>query len=211
MVAAIAALIVWLGTFGPGGAPAQAALLNLTTQPPDIMSSFVNVIYSASTRRFEASGYALTFDPYGLPESVRVISGGIFSIDLYLTSAGIPTSGALSIGGTVAALGATTGTLLAGSILQFGFQDPPGDEIFEFLFNVTGGDLARYCGGQAVVILDAVDSGFRGTFGADFANTGLGDSDTSSSPVPEPSSGMVMLSLLGCGLATRGLRRRRSR
>jgi len=128
--------------------------------------------------------------------------------------------GTLVIRGTIPALGAVSGTLLTGSISQFGFEDfpfqPDSDgQIFELLFEDIGGDLAGHYGNQAAVILTAGAwdelRPFRCVFTQDFANTELGVSDASGTPVPEPSSGMVMLSLLGCGLATRGLRRRRSR
>lgn len=220
MFAAIAALIVWLGTFGPGGAPAQAALLNLTKQPRDVFADFISVEYNASIGAFTASGWAGTFDLDGLsPPDYEIIDGAL-EIDLYLTSAGIPMRGTLVIRGTIPALGAVSGTLLTGSISQFGFEDfpfqPDSDgQIFELLFEEIGGDLAGHYGNQAAVILTAGAwdelRPFRGVFTQDFANTELGVSDASGSPVPEPSSGMVMLSLLGCGLATRGLRRRRSR
>ena len=63
------------------------------------------------------------------------------------------------IGGTVAALGLTSGTLLTGSVRDIGFVDPPGGEIFEFHFHLTGGELAPYFDRKKIgVILDAGDT-----------------------------------------------------
>lgn len=100
--------------------------------------------------------------------------------------------------------------LLTGTISQFGFS-PQGGEIFEFLFDVTGGALSQYYSGQAMVILNAGNTGFDGTFVRDFANSGFDGVSNTFPNAPEPSTGTLMLSLIGSGLAAGAFRRRRRR
>jgi hypothetical protein len=122
-------------------------------------------------------------------------------IDLTVDANGNPLSGSLNVFGTVAEIGATSGTLLTGEITDFGFIDPPGGDIFEFAFALTGGDLAPYYGHQrALVVMNLFNSGFDGTFATDFVNDGLGVADTYGH-MPEPSH--VGLLLLGLFTLTR--------
>ena len=85
-------------------------------------------------------------------------------------------------------------------------MDSPGGELFEFLFDVTGGSLAidfLNLVGDSVggVILDAGDSGFNGSFLTGFMNSGFtGVADIA---IPEPAT----MALILIGLAALAPRR----
>lgn len=181
LVATFVALLI-------GGA-AQAALLNLELLLPDVESGFIDVQYDADSDLFTASGFALTLDFDGEPPPDEDILDGLFSLSLFVDENGVPAGGTIEITGSVLDLGPD---LLTGNITEFGFMDSPGGEIFEFVFDVTGGDLAPQFGPLGGVILDAVDSGFGGTFDTSFANSGFsGVADTA--PIPEPATGLSLL------------------
>jgi hypothetical protein len=100
--------------------------------------------------------------------------------------------------------------LLVGTATAFGFQDPPGGETCDFLFNVTGGSLAGAFGSSVYVRLSTGPYAvpFTGTFGSDFSNYGLGVSDTYPAfgvVPPEPAT----LALVGLGFGGLVLRRMR--
>ena len=109
-------------------------------------------------------------------------------------------SGSIYIGGTIPSLaGVSSGTLLTGTLTNFGFGDSGGD-FFQFLVNVTGGDLAHYYSGPMGIQVNANNSGFTGSFLTSFAS---GDSDSSAdnaslTVVPEPSAILLLLSSLAC-------------
>lgn len=181
-------LVATFVAFLIGGA-AQAALLNLELLLPDVESGFIDVQYDADSDLFTASGFALTLDFDGEPPPDENILDGLFSLSLIVDENGVPGGGTIEITGNVLDLGPD---LLTGNITEFGFMDSPGGEIFEFVFDVTGGDLAPQFGPLGGVILDAVDSGFGGTFDTSFANSGFsGVSDTA--PIPEPATGLSLL------------------
>jgi hypothetical protein len=179
------------------GGAAQASPLNLAlADSPDISSAFIGVTYDAGTDQFVASGFAMELDNGGLPN--LSIANGLFNISADITSTGSIGSagGMLSIGGTISSLGFNSGTLLTGVLTAFGFQDGGGD-LFEFLFDVTGGDMVTSFGPVVGVILDINHGGaFSGSFDVSFNNSGSGVSDTAN-PVPEPSTLLLMLSGVG--------------
>lgn len=212
--AAVVVLMAWMG--GPAGVcTVKAALLNLPQQPPDVFSDFITVQYDSASDTFRASGFAETFDIDGTSPPDYIITGGTFDILATVTSSGAATGGTLSIMGMIPALGATDplAPLLTGTVSQFGFQDPPGGDLFEFVFDVTGGSLANHLGTKTGVILNAMglDPQFNGSFATSFSNVnnfGMGISDTFVA-VPEPSSlALLLCACLGV-LATRCWRRRR--
>lgn len=164
---------------------AHGAPLGLTlSDTPDIASGFIDVMYNASSGTLTAEGFALQFAG-GASEPTSPISGGLFilaaSVDgsgnLVTNSNGV--GGNLTISGTIAPLGYTSGTLLTGEIVSFGFR-PEGDPL-EFLFRVTGGDLAPMYGGLGGIILGL--TGFGGSFAGDFFGSGA-VADAAAIPVP---------------------------
>jgi len=134
---------------------------------------------------------------------------------MLLDSEGVPVGGdGLTITGTVPDQGFSSGTLLKGSIIQFGFEDPPAAgpigpaaDIFEFVFAATDGDdlSPLYVGHKAYVNLFAKDSWFEGDFTDDFGNSGnilaVVSSHADTFATPEPTSFMVWSFLGPAGLA----------
>ncbi|HPF39711.1 MAG TPA: PEP-CTERM sorting domain-containing protein [Phycisphaerae bacterium] len=184
---------------------ANAALVGVTLDPfPDLFSSFLDVTYDESIDELLVSGFPTTYTPDNMTGPQNVLGPNqSFTIDLTVDNAGVASGGSLSVMGNVLSSGPD---LLQADLLDFGFIDPPGGEIFDFLFVVSGGDLAADFGGIGAtigVILDINDPGaFDGTFDSDFATTGAaGVSDTG---VPEPTS----IFLLGVAAGALFLRRR---
>lgn len=179
---------------------ASATPLDLVLPPsPDIVSQFITVDYAAATGTLSADGYALELaDGVGGPEAIR---GGTFGLHAILDDLGnLQAGGTLSIGGTIPTIGANSGTLLTGTLTSFGFR-PVGGDPLEFLFEVTGGDLAGLYGELGAVILSG--TGFAGSFASDFGS-GIMQSVSDTAPVPEPSAALVfMLGALVVGKASR--------
>lgn len=189
---------------------ARGDLLNLTFLPePDFMASFIDVTYDAASDAFLASGFTSQLNGTDLDAT-----DGLFSISATIDGSGVlGTGGTLSIGG---AIGGAGPSLLTGDLTDFGFRPIPGGDPFEFLFDVTGGDLAGLFGGigaQGGIILSAF-GGFDGSFASSFDNlmdfgfgsmagTGLGVADVAL--IPEPAS--IMLGMIGMGMIA-GVRRR---
>ena len=184
--------------------PAKADLLGLSlVDYPDIASGFIDVSYDAGLDEFTADGFAVTFNDDGVGAPVGIVAGTFF-ISASIDEDGNPVSGVLSIDGNVLGFGPN---LLTGTLSEFGFGNPPGGNIFEFLFDVDGGDLATSdfygvpgSGAQVGVILDANGGGFDGTFDVSFDNyggvpgTGNGVADTAPL-VPEPASLLLILAV----------------
>jgi hypothetical protein len=180
--------------------PASASLLNLSLlDHPDIFSDFIDVSYDAATDQLNTVGFSLTLNDDGVGSPENILDGA-FDITATIDEFGVPVAGSLTIMGNVLGYGPT---LLTGELTDFGFMDPAGGDLFEFLFTVTGGDLAipaLYGGPGSItgVILGANGSNFVGSFDADFNNnggvpgTGLGQADTAP-PIPEPASLILMV------------------
>jgi len=130
-----------------------------------------------------ANGFASSLD--GSP-----IAGGTFTLSADISAGGILNSGTIAITGTSGIY--NSGTLISGSLTEVGFG---ANEVLEFLFDPTGGDLfAAYTGRRGGIILSA--SGYNGDeFNSNFASAPFNAfSDTA--PVPVPAA----LWLFGSGL-----------
>jgi hypothetical protein len=118
-------------------------------------------------------------------------------------------SGTISITGQIPDLGYTSGTLLTGDIIEFGWVesgDANSPYELQLVFAVTGGDTAGLFDGTAAIGLTQTD--FPGGWDEDWVNAGEGHSvtaDYTPSPVPVPGA----LLLFGSGLL--GLARARTR
>ena len=193
--------IVSIALFLAGATGAQAAPLGLTLfDTPDIVSSFIDVVYDAGTDSLSANGFALQLDD-GSPNA---IAGGLFTLDATIDEFGNLSGGTVTISGTIAGLGYNSGTLLTGNLTAFGFL-PGGGDPLEFLFDVTGGDAAVLYGAAGGIILS--QAGFGGDWSSNFDNlisgipgTGQGLADTAA--VPLPAAVWLMLSGLMGLLAT---------
>jgi len=185
---------------------------------PDIVSTYVLVDYEALSGVFTASGYAKTVDYDGVAPYDYRIDGGTFDISMALDQdTGEQIGGTVAIGGTITEVGATSGSLLTGPITAFGFPDPPGGKIFQFLFHVTGGDLADDFSPTGAIVLNTVASGFAGDFHSDFSNAqtmygityGVGTADTFLTPQPSSLTAMSFLGPAGVLYGLWAWRRRR--
>jgi hypothetical protein len=191
-----------------GAGPALATPLNLVLEQfPDVLSGNMDVVYDAAGETLTMDGFALELDDDGVGTAVG-ITDGTFELLAGIDSSGGLDGGSLTIGGTIPSLGFNSGTLLTGSLVAFGFPGAGGDPL-EFVFDVTGGDLASLYGeGPGGIIVG--DSGFGGSFAADWDNlmmgiAGTGFAVSNTAPVPEPGT----LALLGVALGGIGWLNRR--
>lgn len=192
----IIALVLVLGTAGLS----QAIGLNLEMSGADIYIGNITITYNATTDLLSASGVALQY--YAPPS--YAITGGSFNLMANVDENGHASAGSVVIGGSTAG---KSGTLLSGSLAEFGFT--PDGEIgaptFEFVMNVTGGALAKAfggIGGHFGMTLSSFSS-FAGAFDSNYrGRAGMADAF---GQVPEPAT----LSLLGFGIAAVSLRIRR--
>jgi hypothetical protein len=191
------------------GSPVHAELIpgfDLQANP-DIGSGFITNNYNSTSNTFTASGFALTIDGNDFDTS------GVFSITATIDEAGNASMGSLLIDGVVGAAGVGANMLLEGSLVDFGFPTLPAaynTGPFQFLFQVTGGDLAGDFGGVGSVIGVRLTQniGFDGDFLDDFTGGGLAQPSVSDTAplVPGPSA---LAALIAAGLLGGRKRRRR--
>lgn len=199
-------MLLLVALMGMTTASSQAALLGLTQQLPDISTGFVSVTNNGSGT-FQASGFAQSLDTVmgGGPEFTP--DGGFAMWDLVMTvnpADGALISGTVSVLGTITGFPAVSGTLLTGTITEYGSQHGDSDQ-FDFRFNVTGGDLAAIYGALGGIILSAGATDFNGSnWNTAWANDGIsGTADTFGQPVivvPSPAAagfGLVMIAGMG--------------
>ncbi len=183
---------------------AQAGVVNstlaLTTTNPDISSGFITSDYTGDSTGglFTANGFATQLTT-AIPTN-EAIANGTFNLTANIQESAGTANGLLSIGGTIAALGFNSATLITGNLLQVG-----GPSIaLNFLFNVTGGDAASLYGGIGSTIGVIMNfTGYNGDFNADFAS----DPDNATSDtfaVSAPNS----LSIFLIGFIALGLRKK---
>ena len=190
-------------TFAAG---AQAELVDLELlDAPDIASGFIDVVYDADDNLFAADGLALSYDDDGMGQADNILNG-LFSVDAVINDDGMAESGNIAISGEVQGF---SGELLSGSLVDFGFAGS-GGMILEFIFSVTGGDLAAAYGGVGTefgVILDLNSGNYSGDWTMSFDNlqggqgTGIGVADTAPL-VPGPAT-LALFGAAGLGLTSR--------
>jgi len=195
----------WLGVILVLGmsCAAQGALIGVQNNNyvPDIDVFFIDIAYNATTDAFTAVGWPATVD-FGSGQ--QSIANGTYSIAITVDQNGNPGSGTLTIGGTVGSY--TSGTLLVGSLVDFGFKAGTND-LFDFLFTPTGGDLQSAFSPQVGVILNAGNTAFADNFTVSFSSSsGSGVSDNFR--VPEPATAALLL--VGAAAPLIARRRRRA-
>jgi hypothetical protein len=199
--------------------------LNLSPSPPDLGALSLTTSYapsSGSTGTLSVTGWPTAFTYSGTHSAdidVTDTSNMCYDLQVLLNkNTGQLISGSLTIGGSIAALGAKSGTLLTGTVTSFGYM-PGGGNVFEFLLTPTGGDLKNYYSGKIGIELTAgfasdpkvPHSSFTGSFLTPFVSpemASLSDNFNFVS-VPEPSSICLLTASLSCGLLAVGRRRRR--
>ncbi|MBT8135951.1 MAG: VPLPA-CTERM sorting domain-containing protein [Gammaproteobacteria bacterium] len=155
---------------------AHGAPLALTmADTPDIAVGFITVEYAGGS--LSANGFALSFDGSDTDPALDIVNG-LFTLNAQIDSAGNLASGSLVVSGTIGSQ--YSGTLLTGDLTAFGFNDNPAGDPLEFLFSVTGGELASLYGAVGGIIL--ASSGFSGSF-THFSSTS-GTADVAAIPVP---------------------------
>lgn len=185
---------------------AKAAGTDLSIVPPqtgpypDLADGYVNVTYSSGSGDFVAQGWTQTYwDPIGNEFDVASSPDDPdYTLNATITGAGVLTGGTLTINGDI---GSGEELLLTGSLTPgaagtaFGYGDG-GNEIFQFLFTVTGGAEAGAFGGSGWVDLygGTWDTSFT-SWTSDFSSTSYdGNMDTYKiNSVPEPSSILLVL------------------
>jgi len=188
--------------------------LGLTGGTPDIISSFLDVTYTRTnvdggtlTAESAFSGLTAVLDPPGSPAGD--ITNATFDLFADVNFNAQTATGNLTLGGD---FGGFSGDLLTGSLNSTASAPTfgtPGGETLEFIFNVTGGELADLFGDTAGVILS--NSGYTGSFdntgfmGGTLVNDFTTQADTFGI-VPAPGT----LVLLAGGLLLYGRRRGRA-
>lgn len=184
---------------------AQAGVVNstlaLTTTNPDI-SSILNAQYTGDSTAgtFTSFGQASQLTTAALTN--ETIDAGTFELNANIQENAGTADGLLSIGGTIAAQGFNSSTLITATLLQVGGPNTA----LNFLFNVTGGDAAALYGGVGATIGVIMNgTGYNGNFNAAFESLGNfgASSDTFVVEVPTPNS----LSIFLIGFIALGLRK----
>ena len=192
------------------GLPALGSTIDLSSiQNPDLSALALTASYTPS------AGSTGTFTITGYPTSFKVANGngpyGIAGNSVYDLTAlinkntGQLISGSLLIGGTISSASvpnASSGTLLTATLTNFGFSNSGGD-FFQFVANITGGDLAHYYSSTMGIQVDASDSEFAGSFLTSFSTDVFATTSDNASfnVVPEPSAVFLMLTSLLCALS----------
>lgn len=226
-VVAFAAVVFFSTSLACAG-PIQPNLVGL-----DFNFSYSGASYDASTQTLTASGtyavvtfqpvsggttypvYNVDGNPAGAFDLIAVFDtlGSDFDVDGYFQSLGLSAPD-LVIGGEIAALGLTGGTLIEADVIALEIYGSAGSLAFAFngYFEVTGGDLVTegYIGvgdtiGMASWLTSVSPSLSAGyAFHSDFsATTHMGEIGS----VPEPGTA-VLLALAGITLLARRRRRR---
>ena len=178
--------------------------LALTTTNPDISSIVYTAEYTGNSTdgTFTSLGQASQLTTAALTS--ETIDSGTFELNASIQQSAGTADGLLSIGGTITALGFSSGTLITATLLQIGGPNTA----LNFLFNVTGGDAAALYGGVGAtigVIMNFMDpTGYNGSFNAAFESDKFTSSDTFVVEVATPNSVSIFL----IGFIVLGLRKK---
>jgi len=170
----------------------QAALLNFNfdQSKSDTLSSGIDFTYNAMTNMLTGSGFADSYRGENEAHAPHNIgNNGGFTLSAEIDELGVLSSGTLAITGTVVEHGFTSGTLLVGTLTDFGFDS---NGTLDFLFTATGGDALSLYGGKGGIIITS--SGFNG-FTSNW-NSGILGSNAYTVIVPVPAA----VWLFGSGL-----------
>jgi hypothetical protein len=183
---------------------AHAALINAPLKLPRILSNTTGIYnYTASDGFMVFTGTPLSITYDGVNQidiDADANKDQFFRANLLLNDSGGFVGGAggegLAIVGAVE--GGASGTLLTGRITNFGFEDVGGPiALFDFTFEVTGGELAADFGGIGAIGTNSIwvsDSSFSDSWKTNHSGK---DVTHKTAPVPIPSA----VVLFGFGLA----------
>lgn len=191
-------------------AVAQGVPLGLSKDPgdSDIFSGFGFLDYAGNT----LTTIAITPIEFN-PGVLGILPGSLgWSYDLTATidNTGTLSGGTLNVLGSISGLpGSPDGLLLSGDLTDFGFSATT-NSVFEFSFDVTGGELApqffNFGSGGGIIMGTTVDASLGNPFNTDFTEFTT-NSDTFGAPIPEPSSfllfGLASLGMFGFGIMRR--------
>lgn len=173
-----------------------------------------NASYDSISNHFRIDASPLDFT--GVNGSGFFLSGS-FDVNLFIDEFGNLISGAA--GNDLVVTGELdtdfdfvpdfSGELLTGEVFQFGFQEQGSSDDFDFRFVVTGGALASlYSGMDLGVTLELENSTFSDNFSLDFGGSPAKGKLGGVMAVPEPTSFVVLLSLVGIGFSAYYAKRR---
>ena len=188
-----------------GATQAGAAPLNVILEPePDINWGFGSVNYNAGADTLTVTaiaGAVNNMDAFNVVN--QAISGGTLSLTANIDGTGALLGGSFTVGGTIAAFGFNSGTLLTGTLTAFGFPNvAPG--ALEFLFTATGGDAQALYGGDGAIVI-GITNGYAGNWNNNFSASFSAPGDIGT-VVPEPGT----FALLALGVAGLAWHRRRA-
>lgn len=199
---------------------AHATLLDVAPDLPTTQFGSLagqGIQFNAGSGAFIATGLPLSTRFTSLDGRHDVTGTTALSINIQVNASGVARSGAalhdfVLLGNVSDGTTNYTGTLLTGSLADFGFLDTGTFlDVFDFLFDVNGGSMAGLFGtGQIGVLMIAERSTFTGGFTQNFASARIKGTiglvpGGSFGQVPEPAT----LWLAGLALGAIGVMRRR--
>jgi len=164
---------------------ANAELLGVNPDLPLMsISGTGTTIYNSSSKHFEVNSLPIAFvePPATYIDELSPSQPASFSIAIKVDNDGNLVNGAaghdLSVVGSVNLRGSQliTGTLLTGEIKAFGYKDTgTNNDLYDFVFTVTGGLLAdHYAGKDIAVNMNSESSNFVANFATDFSGKAKG-------------------------------------
>jgi hypothetical protein len=197
-------IIACMGLLAAGGA--QAALIPVfgLGDFPNFDSTDLLVAYDSDSDTLFAVGVNNVTLNVGERTAINGIDGTGFRLSIsHPANVARATTGTISITGMIPDLGYTSGTLLTGDIIDFGWLETGerADSPYELqvVFAITGGDAASLFG--AIGAMGFTQTDFPGGWANDWVNAGDGFSLTADyTPVPLPGALVLLASgLIGLG------------